>query len=237
MAKKRIVIVEDERDMADLVARRLVREGYAVDVAHDGRAGLEKVRSRQTDLVLVDIMLPVMSGTALVQELRQDPATAAVPIIMMTAKGEESDIVVGLLLGADDYVVKPFSLSVLVARVTAVLRRAGAAAGAGKERLKVGPILIDTARHVAQVGEEAVSLTLTEFRLLVALAAARGRVLTRNHLIDQAMGVHTVVTDRTVDVHLTALRKKLGRARGCLQTVRGVGYRLVPEGDEDPQNS
>jgi two-component system, OmpR family, phosphate regulon response regulator PhoB len=228
MSKKRIVIVEDERDMADLVARRLTREGYAVDVATDGLTGLDKIRSRPTDLALVDIMLPHLSGTDLVKEVRQDPLTANVPIIMMTAKGEENDVVVGLALGADDYVAKPFSLSVLVARVAAVLRRATAGA-TGKGPLKIGPLAIDTDRHLVKVDDEVVALTRTEFRLLVALAGARGRVLTRNQLIDQAMGANTIVTDRTIDVHLTALRKKLGEARSCLQTVRGVGYRLIPE--------
>jgi DNA-binding response OmpR family regulator len=155
---------------------------------------------------------------------------------MMTAKGEESDVVVGLTLGADDYVTKPFSLSVLVARVAAVLRRA-AAGTPGKGPMKVGPITLDAERHVVKVDAEIVALTLTEFRLLVALAGARGRVLTRNQLIDQAMGVNIVVTDRTIDVHLTSLRKKLGEARSCLQTVRGVGYRLVPEGEDGHEPS
>jgi DNA-binding response OmpR family regulator len=231
MSKKRIVIVEDEPDMADLVARRLAREGYQVDVARDGLAGLDKIRCGQTDLALVDIMLPHMSGTDLVKEVRQNPLTANVPIIMMTAKGEESDIVVGLALGADDYVTKPFSLSVLAARVAAVLRRSAAGA-AGKGPVKVGPITIDPDRHVVEVNDEPVALTLTEFRLLAALAAARGRVLTRNQLIDRAIGASAIVTDRTIDVHLTALRRKLGKARRWLRTVRGIGYRLAAEGED-----
>lgn len=228
MSKKHIVIVEDEADMADLVARRLVREGYRVDVARDGLAGLDRIRSQLPDLALVDIMLPHLSGTDLVTQLRQDPRTAAVPVIMMTAKGEEGDVVLGLHLGADDYVVKPFSLSVLAARVAAVLRRTRAAAP-GQGALRVGPLLIDAERHVVKVDDEAVKVTLTEFRLLAALASVRGRVLTRNQLIDHAMGINTVVTDRTIDVHMTSLRRKLGRARSCLQTVRGIGYRLLAE--------
>ena len=232
MSKKRIVIVEDEKDMADLVARRLTREGYTVETASDGSAGLDKVRSRLPDLALVDIMLPRMSGLDLLGELRKEPRTANIPVIIMTAKGEESDVVLGLHLGADDYVVKPFSLSVLTARIAAVLRRA-AAGPPGKGVLKVGPISIDTERHVVKVDDEPVSLTLTEFRLLVALASARGRVLTRNQLIDHAMGVNTVVTDRTIDVHLTSLRKKLGDARDYLCTVRGIGYRLLSEEEQD----
>jgi len=235
MSKKRIVIVEDEKDMADLVARRLTREGYAVETASDGLAALDKIRSLLPDLALVDIMLPGMSGLDLLSELRRESLTANIPVIIMTAKGEESDVVLGLHLGADDYVVKPFSLSVLTARITAVLRRA-AAGTPGKGVLKVGPISIDTERHVVKVDDLAVSLTLTEFRLLSALASARGRALTRNQLIDHAIGVNTIVTDRTIDVHLTSLRKKLGEARDYLHTVRGIGYRLLSEeeqGDEE----
>jgi two-component system phosphate regulon response regulator PhoB len=232
MSKKRVIVVEDERDMADLVSMRLKREGYLTEVAYDGQEGLEKIRSSPPDLAIIDIMLPRLSGTDLVTEMRQDPRTAAVPIIMMTAKGEDSDVVVGLQLGADDYVTKPFSMSVLVARVGAVLRRAAGTAEGGKGPLKLGPVTIDPERHVVQVDGEPVSLTLTEFRLLVALVAARGRVLTRNQLIDQAMGINAIVTDRTIDVHLTALRRKLGEARSCIQTVRGVGYRMAVEDAE-----
>jgi len=232
MSKKRIVIVEDEKDMADLVARRLTREGYVVDVAYDGLSGLDMIRTKSPDLAIVDIMLPAMSGTELLQQVRQESATANLPVIIMTAKGEESDVVVGLTLGADDYVVKPFSLSVLVARVTTVLRRAATGAPL-KSMLTIGPIAIDMERHVVKVDGEPVALTLTEFRLLAALASAHGRVLTRNQLIDRAMGVNTVVTDRTIDVHLTSLRKKLGEARSYLQTVRGIGYRLLSEEEQD----
>jgi two-component system phosphate regulon response regulator PhoB len=234
VSKKRIVVVEDEADMAELVAMRLRREGYRVEVAGDGLKALEMIRAEAPDLAIVDIMLPVLSGTDLVTELRQDPRTSIVPIIMMTAKGEETDIVVGLRLGADDYVTKPFSMSVLVARVAAVLRRAAALREGAKRRHRLGPITLDADRHVVEVGGRPVDLTVTEFRLLAALAGARGRVLNRNQLVDQAMGLNAVVTDRTIDVHLTALRKKLGEARSCIQTVRGVGYRLaVDHGQRD----
>jgi two-component system phosphate regulon response regulator PhoB len=227
MSKKRILVVEDEADMAELVAMRLRREGYLVEVAPDGLRALETIRAAAPDLAIVDIMLPVLSGTDLVTELRQDPRTSTVPIIMMTAKGEETDIVVGLRLGADDYVTKPFSMSVLVARVAAVLRRAAAMREGAKGLRRFGPITLDADRHVVEVGGRPVDLTVTEFRLLTALAGARGRVLNRNQLVDQAIGINAVVTDRTVDVHLTALRRKLGEARACIQTVRGVGYRLA----------
>jgi DNA-binding response OmpR family regulator len=189
------------------------------------------IRSEPPDLVLLDIMLPGMSGTDVARALRDDPRTAGLPIIMLTAKSEESDIVVGLKFGADDYVTKPFSMSVLVARIDALLRRvASSPSSPARGILKIGPLLIDQQRYAVEVNGEPVALTLTEFKLLAALAAANGRVLTRNQLMDQAIGLDAVVTDRTIDVHLTALRRKLGQARGCIQTVRGVGYKLDAEG-------
>jgi two-component system phosphate regulon response regulator PhoB len=231
MSRKRLLIVEDERDMADLVAARLRKEGYQVDAAYDGAAGLDAIRAQPPDLVLLDIMMPVLSGTDVLAEIRRDPRTAGAAVIMMTAKGREADVVAGLKLGADDYIVKPFSMAVLVARVEAVLRRAAAAASSNHGALAVGPIRIDVERHAVEVEGQAVLLTLTEFRLLAALAAARGRVLTRDQLINQVMGPNIVITDRTIDVHMTSLRRKLAGARTLLATVRGVGYRLSAEGE------
>lgn len=232
MSKKHVIVVEDERDMADLIALRLKREGFLVDVAYDGQEAIGKIKSDSPDLVLLDLMMPKMSGTEVLREMRSDPRTSAIPVVVLTAKSEESDVVVGLQLGADDYVTKPFSMSVLIARISAVLRRAGATGAAGRGPMEVGAITIDTDRHMVQVSGQPVSLTRTEFRLLLALAAARGRVLTRNQLIDQTIGLDAVVTDRTIDVHLTALRRKLGDARECIKTVRGIGYRLALEDDE-----
>lgn len=226
MSKKRIVIVEDERDIAYLVATRLRREGYEVDVAHDGVEGFNLARSAPPDIVLLDIMLPGMSGTEIASKLRDDPRTAGVPIIMLTAKSEESDIVVGLKFGADDYVTKPFSMSVLVARIDALLRRAASVPASAKKVLKAGSLLIDQQRHLVEFEGKPLTLTLTEFRLLTALVAANGRVLSRNQLMDQAIGLDVIVTDRTIDVHITTLRRKLGKARECIQTVRGVGYKF-----------
>ncbi len=228
MAKKRIIIIEDERDMADLVAMRLKREYYEVEVAYDGRDGLDRVRCNPPDLVLLDIMLPWISGTEVLCAMRNDPRMSSVPVVMLTARTEEADIVVGLQLGADDYVTKPFSMSVLLARIAAVLRRSEFSV-AGKEVLAVGPIVIDPERYRVSVHGEPVALTATEFRLLVAIVAARGRVLNRNQLIDQALGMDAVVTDRTIDVHMAGLRRKLGKARNMIATVRGVGYRLTDE--------
>ncbi len=238
MSKKRIILVEDETDMAELVAMRLRHEGYAIDMAPDGLEGLKKIRANPPDLAILDVMLPKMSGIELANELRNDPRTAGVSIVMLTAKSEESDIVVGLKLGADDYITKPFSMSVLVARIEAVLRRSRQGDAAGRTLLEIGPLRIDTQRHCVEISGRPITLTLTEFRLLTALVSARGRVLSRNQLIDQAIGQDAVVTDRTIDVHLTALRRKLENARALIQTVRGVGYRLAaeaPEGDQSPE--
>jgi two-component system phosphate regulon response regulator PhoB len=231
MTRKQILLIEDEKDMAELVARRLTREHYDVNVAHDGRDGLERARSSRPDLVLLDIMLPGMSGTEVLRELRNDPRTVGLPVVMMTARGEDSDVVVGLQLGADDYVTKPFSLSVLVARVAAALRRAEALLS-DRRLLSIGDVEIDQDRHVVTAGSRSIDLTATEFRLLVAIVAARGRVLNRNQLIDQALGMDAVVTDRTIDVHMTSLRRKLGRSRKHIRTVRGVGYSLAMDANE-----
>jgi two-component system phosphate regulon response regulator PhoB len=233
MEDKRIVIVEDEQDMADLVAMRLKRENFQVDIALNGRQGLEKIRSGPTDLVILDLMLPKMSGTEIAQQLRNDPKTSKIPILMLTAKSEESDIVLGLHIGADDYVTKPFSMSVLMARVSALLRRSSHDEGPESNYLQAGPIRIDRDRHEVQVSGKPVQLTLTEFRLLAAIVSAKGRVLSRNQLIDQALGVNAVVTDRTIDVHMAALRRKLGKARSLIRTVRGIGYRLANEQEQN----
>lgn len=225
MSKKQIILVEDEVDMADLVATRLGREGYQVTTIHDGREGLDAIRATPPDLAILDIMLPGMQGTEIAVKMRDDPRTAGVPILMLTAKSEETDIVVGLRFGADDYVTKPFSMSVLLARVDAILRRTVSAAPA-RGMLKFGPLMIDQPRHQVEVNGKPVPLTLTEFKLLTALAAARGRVLSRNQLMDQAISPDAVVADRTIDVHLVSLRRKLGPARDMIETVRGVGYRF-----------
>ena len=232
MTKKRILIVEDEQDMAELVSMRLTREGYATDVAYDGPDGLKKAQSSRPDLVLLDLMLPGMPGTDVLKELRGDPETARIPVIVLTARSEESDIVVGLHVGADDYVTKPFSMSVLMARIGAVMRRSDTVSEPDKGVLTAGPIRINQDTHHVEVYDKKVTLTLTEFRLLLAIVSTKGRVLSRNQLIDRAIGMDAVVTDRTIDVHLTALRRKLGKARKYIQTVRGLGYRLALDENE-----
>jgi two-component system phosphate regulon response regulator PhoB len=216
------------------VATRLQREGYKVDVAHDGGEGLNRIRSQPPDLVLLDIMLPGMPGTQVLRVLRADPRTSAIPVVMLTARSADVDQVVGLALGADDYITKPFSMAVLAARVAAVLRRAATRVESDGRPIQAGDIVIDPQRHEVRVSGKPVALTRTEFRLLLAMAAARGRVLSRSQLIDQTLGPQTVVTDRTIDVHLTALRRKLGSSRRHIKTVRGAGYRLAVDENETP---
>ncbi|HEX8915071.1 MAG TPA: response regulator transcription factor, partial [Humisphaera sp.] len=240
--KKRILVVDDERDLVDLISYNLQRNGYDVVVAYDGNGAIEVAGREQPDLIVLDLMLPGIDGTEVARRLKGDPRTKHVPIIMLTAKAEETDVIVGLTLGADDYVTKPFSMKILLARLTSVLRRVeqgggaggtgGAAAGEDGGTLRAGPLSIDAAKHEVTVNGDPVKLTLTEFRLLTALVAARGRVLTRDQLMDKAMGTDVFVTDRAIDVHVTAIRKKLGDANWLVHTVRGVGYRLQETPEE-----
>lgn len=226
MTHPTILVVDDERDLVDLIRFNLERQHYRVLSAHDGEAAIELARRHNPDLVLLDLMLPLRSGRDVTTALKSDPATRKIPIIMLTAMTAEHDIVVGLQLGADDYVTKPFSMGVLLARITAVLRRGGAMAD-DRPVLRAGPMVIDRSRHVVEVDGVPLPITVTEFRLLEALAAARSRVLTRDQLVAKAMGPDTAVTDRTIDVHVTSLRRKLGPHRELVETVRGVGYRFA----------
>lgn len=218
-----ILIVEDETDLAESLRFNLAREGYNVTVAPDGSSALAEIRRMPPDLILLDRMLPRASGDEVVAQVRRDPATTNIPVIMLTAKADESDALVGFALGADDYVTKPFSIKLLIARVAAMFRRAEAAE-AESDVLSAGPVRLDVARHELVVSGLAVPATATEFRLMKALMAGGGRVLTRSQLIDSVLGTGVAVTDRTIDVHITALRKKLGEAAAWVQTVRGVGY-------------
>lgn len=225
LKNRRILVVEDERDLAGLVAMSLERAGFEPHLAHDGRAGLALAGQIMPDLILLDVMLPELSGIEVAQRLRVDPATAGIPIIMLTAKAAEADVVVGLSSGADDYVTKPFSLGVLLARIETVLRRANPD-GTRSIVLNAGPIEVRSDIHRVLVGGEEVKLTLTEFRVLACLLESRGTVLTRKELMRRAIGPGVRVTPRTIDVHVTALRRKLGEAGGMIETVRGVGYRI-----------
>ncbi|MCK6455057.1 MAG: response regulator [Phycisphaerae bacterium] len=234
---KSILVVEDESDLAELICYNLQKEGYAFRRAGDGDTALAEIKRRPPNLVLLDRMLPGLAGDDVASELRRDPATAAIPIIMLTAKGEEADQLVGFALGADDYISKPFSMKLLMARVGAMLRR-GENSGLRPDVIVEGPYALDRSRHELKVHDRAVALTATEFRLLAALMSGRGRVLSRAQLIDKVLGVGTIVTDRTIDVHITSLRKKIsaadddGSAAAWIQTIRGVGYAFRAPADE-----
>ncbi len=232
--KQTILVVDDEKDLVELIAYNVQRNGYNVLTANTGDAALELAAREIPHLVLLDLMLPGTSGTEVARKLKADPKTAQIPIIMLTAKSEETDVVVGLTLGADDYITKPFSMKILLARVSTVLRRSELAPSAAAETamLKAGPLSIDASKHEVSLNGEPVKLTLTEFKLLISLVAARGRVLTRDQLMDKAMGTDVFVTDRAIDVHITAIRKKLGSASWLIRTVRGVGYSLQESADE-----
>ena len=223
-------MIDDEADLVTLVKFNLEREGWKVRSAADGANGLDAARRDLPDLILLDLMLPGMDGLEVCKRLRMEPRTARIPIIMLTAKGGESDRVVGLEMGADDYVAKPFSPRELVARVKAVLRRAAASAEEGDlAALAHGELQLDPGRHEVLVEGKPVTLTATEFRLLQVLLKRPGQVFSRDRLIDGAIGEDAHVVDRTIDVHVTALRKKLGKAGAMIETVRGVGYRLKDE--------
>jgi two-component system phosphate regulon response regulator PhoB len=225
--KARILVVEDEEDLLELVRFNLAREGYQVQGLARGEEALRAVRAQPPDLLLLDLMLPGMDGLELCRLLRADAATRALPIVMLTAKGEESDVVAGLELGADDYITKPFSPRVLLARVRAVLRRRVDGSPAAGGALQVHQIAIHPGRREVTVDGRPVSLTFTEFNILHFLARRPGWVFTRGQIMDAARGEDYHVTERSVDVQMVNLRKKLGPAGRHLQTVRGVGYRLA----------
>jgi len=238
--KKKILVVDDEKDIVELISFNLSRNGYDVLTAHNGNDALTIAQREMPDLIVLDIMMPGIDGTEVTRRLKGDAKLSKIPLVLLTAKSEETDVVVGLTLGADDYVTKPFSIKILLARLTTVLRRVdgnGAAQGnggiVGEEAgiMRAGPLTIDAQKHEASLDGETVRLTLTEFKLLTALVTARGRVLTRDQLMDKAMGTDVFVTDRAIDVHITAIRKKLGDASFLVHTVRGVGYRLRESND------
>ena len=228
MAQSRILIVEDERGLTQSLGWYFNREGYETTVAHDGAEGLRKAQTHLPDVILLDVMLPGMDGLSVCRELRAGERTKAIPIIMLTAKSEETDQVIGFSLGADDYVTKPFSNKVLLQRIKAVLRRADGPAETGDiiEHLQVR---VDRVRHRVTFNDEAVELTPTEFRLLECLLRQPGRAFSRHQLMDAAIGEGSIVLERTIDVHIKTLRRKLmdvGADSELIETVRGVGYRF-----------
>lgn len=229
-----ILVVEDEMDLADVVCYHLEREGYACRRAEDGERAIAEAFRQTPDLIILDRMLPKISGDDVVMRLKRDSRTAATPIIMLTAKAEDDDELVGFALGADDYIRKPFSMKLLVARVSALMRRLSADAQQA-EVVSEGPIVLDHGRHEVVVDGRRLDLTATEFRVLACLMAAKGRVLSREQLIDAALGVGAAVTNRAMDVHIAALRKKLGDAAPFVRTVRGVGYAFRAPEPESPE--
>lgn len=225
VTSNRILIIEDEPDVVDMLTLNLRKaEGFTISSAPDGAAGLRKAREELPSLIILDLMLPKMPGLEVCKILKNDSATKHIPIIMLTAKAEEIDRIVGLEFGADDYVTKPFSPREIVLRVKAIMRR-----GKGEvvaEQLTVGPITVDPSRHHVAVNGKPVRLTSVEFKLLSMLMLRRGRVQARDRLLNEVWGYESLIDTRTVDTHVRRLRKKLGKAADAIETVRGFGYRL-----------
>lgn len=224
-ASPRILIIEDEQDVVDLLTLHLRKAGFALSTATDGAAGLRKAREESPALIILDLLLPKMPGLEICKVLKTDVATRQIPILMLTAKAEEIDRILGLELGADDYVTKPFSPRELVLRINAILRRAKGEV-VEEKKLSIGQITVDPSRHHVTVGERSVRLTSVEFKLLSMLMRRQGRVQARDRLLNEVWGYESAIDTRTVDTHIRRLRKKLGKASAAIETVRGFGYRI-----------
>ncbi|MFP3939369.1 MAG: response regulator [Thermoanaerobaculia bacterium] len=231
MSQQTVLIVEDDPDILELLQYNLQRDGFRTIVARTGEDGIRVASAEQPDLILLDLMLPGMQGLEVCRLLRERPRTRATPIIMVTAKGEESDVVLGLERGADDYVIKPFGPKELIARIQAVLRRSRQGDEAPPAVVRRNRVEVDSTRHEVRLDGRPVELTLAEFRLLRALAAHPGQVFTRAQLLEHVTGGEHVVIERNVDVHVATLRKKLHEVRDSIQTVRGIGYKWK---DDEP---
>ena len=232
MTKRRILIVEDDRSLADVLRYNLEHAGYEVTAASDGQSGLTQARLKSPDMVILDLMLPVIDGLEVCRQLRNDPATRDMIILMLTAKAEESDQLIGFSLGADDYVTKPFSVKVLMERVKALTRRRSEGAASDDDVVACHGVVVDRRRYRVTAGGQPLQLTRAEFRLLETLIRQPGRVFLRSELIDAALGEDTVVMERTIDVHIRALRRKLGEMADVIETMRGVGYRYRDQGSQ-----
>ena len=228
MAGERVIVVEDEADIAEVISYNLAKEGFEVEVIDRGDTALEAIQGQAPDLLLLDLMLPGLDGLELTRALKRSPETATIPLIMLTARGEEIDRIVGLELGADDYITKPFSPREVLLRVKAVLRRRQSASPTDEadEVHRLGDVLVDVAGHRAEVRGTDIGLTATEFRLLRLLVERKGRVQTRARLLSDVWGYADDVDSRTVDTHIRRLRRKLGPEADRIETVVGVGYRL-----------
>lgn len=231
MARPQILIVEDELDIVRVLEFSLRQAGFDTVVAGDGEQARARIQQAIPDLVLLDLMLPDVSGTEICKQLKTTPRTAHVPVLMLTARGEEIDRVLGFELGADDFVTKPFSVRELILRIKSVLRRQ-LPEQEGGAREQVGPIRVDVGAHRAYVAEVEIELTALEFKLLLSLMSRAGRVQSREQLLDEVWGLLPDTQTRTVDTHVKRLREKLGPARDLLETVRGAGYRLTLPGDK-----
>ena len=229
MSKPLVVVVEDEADIQDVIAYNLKRDGYEVLTASRGDEGLSLIQAKMPDLVILDLMLPGIDGLSICQQLRADPRTKSLPIIILSAKEEEADVVIGLGFGADDYVPKPFSPRELLARVKAVLRRSSSQETVKQDQIRRGELIIDIDRHQASLRGIGIKLTATEFKLLTVLASHPGRAFSREQLLNRVVGDAVVVVDRNIDVHIRSVRKKLGDQTGLIETVRGVGYRFADQ--------
>jgi DNA-binding response OmpR family regulator len=225
MNKGTILVIDDEKDLLELVRYNLEKDGYDIICAADGQTGLDIAQRHKPDLIVLDLMMPGMDGLEVCRQLRSDGRTNRTPIIMLTARATEADRVVGLEMGADDYVTKPFSPRELVARVKAVMRRTSAQQEP-PEVIRYGDIVVDVKRHEVTCGGQVVNLTATEFKILQFMASRPGRVLSRDEIIDAALGRDTAVFDRTIDVHVTAIRRKLGKGAEHIETIRGFGYKF-----------
>ncbi len=230
MPKSNILIVEDDASLAEVLEYNLSQEGYDTRIARDGQQALREIRERCPDLLVLDLMLPMIGGLEVCRQLRIDPATQDLPILMLTSRSEENDQLVGFSAGADDYVTKPFSVKVLLQRIQALLRRKEQGSG-DRDILVSQGIMIDRRRHRATMGDTPLDLTPSEFGLLTALVRQPGRAFTRAELIDVALGDDAIVLERTIDVHIRALRKKLLAHADLIQTVRGIGYRFCDPAD------
>jgi len=224
MSKGKILIVEDDRDIAGMVEYNLIEEGYETISAFNGEDGVRLAKKERPDLIILDIMLPIIDGFEVCKILKKEQITSDIPVIILSAKSQETDKVVGLELGADDYITKPFSPRELIARIRAILRRGRAPSFSSC--IERGDIVIDSTKHKVIVGQKAVSLTSTEFKLLEFLAKRPGAVFSRDQIMDGVMGDDALVCDRTVDAHIKSLRRKLGKDKGYIETIRGAGYRF-----------
>lgn len=222
----RVLVVDDEPDIVALCAYHLAKAGYRVVTAASGSDALEQARGQRPALIVLDLMLPGMSGYDVLQQIRADDGLKQTPVLMLTARREEADRIRGLTLGADDYLTKPFSPQELVLRVGAILRRVGSSGASSQDVLKIGPIRIDRGEHKVTVGDQEMELTPTEFKLLLTLAERPGRVQSRSHLLETVWDAAPDIQTRTVDMHVQRLRGKLGAAGELIETVRGFGYRI-----------